>query len=346
MKIENVKPADIEKRSFEIITETLEETDVDVDPRFAHIIKRCIHTSADFDYARTMFFSEGVEEKIASVIKSGGYIVTDTKMALSGINKKRIEAYGGKVLCFIGDEDVAAAAKDRGLTRSYVSMEKALSFLQSASETALRAYGFPDCSSKAERTAKALEEAVPELQRSLLRDAEAGFEGDPAARSIGEVILCYPIIRTLTMHRTAHLLYMHGIPLIPRMMNEVMHSSTGIDIHPGATIGERFFIDHGTGVVIGETTIIGNSVKLYQGVTLGALSIPKKGCGQILEGAKRHPTIEDNVTIYANATILGDITIGRNSVIASNAWIRESIPPDSIVKTAMPEIRVRPRRKE
>lgn len=226
------------------------------------------------------------------------------------------------------------------------SMEKALSFLQSASETALRAYGFPDCSSKAERTAKALEEAVPELQRSLLRDAEAGFEGDPAARSIGEVILCYPIIRTLTMHRTAHLLYMHGIPLIPRMMNEVMHSSTGIDIHPGATIGERFFIDHGTGVVIGETTIIGNSVKLYQGVTLGALSIPKKGCGQILEGAKRHPTIEDNVTIYANATILGDITIGRNSVIASNAWIRESIPPDSIVKTAMPEIRVRPRRKE
>lgn len=125
MKIENVKPADIEKRSFEIITETLEETDVDVDPRYAHIIKRCIHTSADFDYAHTMFFSEGVEEKIASVIKSGGYIVTDTKMALSGINKKRIEAYGSKVLCFIGDEDVAAAAKDRGLTRSYVSMEKA-----------------------------------------------------------------------------------------------------------------------------------------------------------------------------------------------------------------------------
>lgn len=125
MKIENVKPADIEKRSFEIITEILEETDVDVDPRYAHIIKRCIHTSADFDYARTMFFSEGVEEKIASVIKSGGYIVTDTKMALSGINKKRIEAYGGKVLCFIGDGDVAAAAKDRGLTRSYVSMEKA-----------------------------------------------------------------------------------------------------------------------------------------------------------------------------------------------------------------------------
>ena len=125
MKIENVKPADIEKRSFEIIAETLEETGIDIDERYAHIIKRCIHTSADFDYARTMFFSEGVEEKIASVIRDGGYIVTDTRMAQSGINKKRIEAWGGKVLCFIGDEDVAERAAKEGLTRSYVSMEKA-----------------------------------------------------------------------------------------------------------------------------------------------------------------------------------------------------------------------------
>lgn len=125
MIIEKVKPADIEKRSFEIITDTLGEIDVDVDPRYEHIVKRCIHTSADFDYARTMYFSDGVEEKIASVIKNGGYIVTDTKMALSGINKRRIEACGGKVLCFIGDDDVAEEAKERGLTRSYLSMEKA-----------------------------------------------------------------------------------------------------------------------------------------------------------------------------------------------------------------------------
>ena len=126
------------------------------------------------------------------------------------------------------------------------------------------------------------------------------------------------------------------------MMSEAVHSRTGIDIHPGATIGESFFIDHGTGVVIGETTIIGNNVKLYQGVTLGALSIPKKGCGQLLEGAKRHPTIEDNVTIYANATILGDITIGHDTIIASNSWIRDSIPPCSMVRTSLPEIKVRP----
>lgn len=125
MKIENVKPAEIEKRSFEIITETLEENGMDIDERYAHIIKRCIHTSADFEYAHSMFFSEGVEEKIASVLKSGGYIVTDTRMAQSGINKKRIEEWGGQVLCFIGDDDVASEARERGLTRSYISMEKA-----------------------------------------------------------------------------------------------------------------------------------------------------------------------------------------------------------------------------
>ncbi len=189
-------------------------------------------------------------------------------------------------------------------------------------------------------------ESLPELRRLLKLDAEAGFDGDPAAKGLHEVIICYPAILTLAVHRVAHILYKKGIPLIPRMMNEIAHSRTGIDIHPGAEIGESFFIDHGTGVVIGETTIIGNHVKLYQGVTLGALSIPKKGCGALLEGAKRHPTIEDDVTIYANATILGDITIGHNTIIASNAWIKDNIPHDSIVITALPEIKVRPRRKK
>lgn len=188
--------------------------------------------------------------------------------------------------------------------------------------------------------------SLPEIRRLLKLDAEAGFDGDPAARGMHEVIICYPAIRTLAVHRVAHILYKKGIPLIPRMMNEAIHSITGIDIHPGAEIGESFFIDHGTGVVIGETTIIGNNVKLYQGVTLGALSIPKKGCGAILEGAKRHPTIEDNVTIYANATILGDVTIGHDTIIASNAWIKDNIPADSVVITALPEIKVRPRRKK
>ncbi len=202
-----------------------------------------------------------------------------------------------------------------------------------------------DCLAEAEKAVDMLAEELPHIRSMLKLDAEAGFEGDPAAHSIHEVILCYPAMRALTVHRVAHFLYTIGVPLVPRMMNEVMHSSTGIDIHPGASIGESFFIDHGTGVVIGETTVIGSHVKLYQGVTLGALSIPKKGCGQLLEGAKRHPTIEDNVTIYANATILGDITIGHDTIIASNAWIKENIPPESMVITALPEIKVRPIRK-
>lgn len=178
--------------------------------------------------------------------------------------------------------------------------------------------------------------------RALLKlDAEAGFKGDPAAKSVHEVILSYPSIQALAVHRVAHHLYKLGVPLVPRMMNEVMHHYTGIDIHPGAEIGESFFIDHGTGVVIGETTVIGNNVKLYQGVTLGALSFPKNGCGLLLRGAKRHPTIKDNVTIYANATILGDVTIGENSTIGSSVWIKEDIPANSRVLLADPEITIK-----
>ena len=184
-----------------------------------------------------------------------------------------------------------------------------------------------------------------DIRAMLKLDAEAGLKGDPAAKSVHGVILCYPSMRALTVHRVASFMFQRGVPLVPRMMSEIIHSKTGIDIHPGARIGESFFIDHGTGVVIGETTVIGDHVKLYQGVTLGALSIPKQGCGQLLVGAKRHPTIEDNVTIYANATILGDVTIGHDSTIASNAWIKESIPPESLVITQTPEIKVRPKKR-
>ena len=166
----------------------------------------------------------------------------------------------------------------------------------------------------------------------LKKDGEAGYDGDPAAKSVSEIILSYPGFKAITVHRIGHFLFKQGLPLIPRMLNELVHSDTGIDIHPGATIGEYFFIDHGTGVVIGETTVIGNNVKIYQGVTLGALSFPKDGCGLLLRDTKRHPTIEDKVTIYANASILGDITIGHDSIIGSNAWIKDSVKPYSRVK--------------
>ena len=179
---------------------------------------------------------------------------------------------------------------------------------------------------------------LPNIRTLIKKDAEAGFKGDPAARSQHEIILCYPALKVLAVHRLAHLLFTQNLPLVPRMMNELMHRETGIDIHPGAQIGESFFIDHGTGVVIGETTVIGNNVKIYQGVTLGALSFPKDGCGMLLKGAKRHPTIGNNVTIYANATILGDITIGDNTTIGSSTWIKTSIPANSRVMIPDPEI--------
>ncbi len=191
------------------------------------------------------------------------------------------------------------------------------------------------------RTDEVVDSLMGELGkiRTLLKkDAQAGLDGDPAARSLTEVIICYPAFRALAVHRVAHHLFRQGVPLIPRMMSELVHSQSGIDIHPGASIGESFFIDHGTGVVIGETAVIGNGVKIYQGVTLGALSFPKDACGQLLKGAKRHPTIEDNVTIYANATVLGDITIGHNSTIGSSCWIKEPIPPNTRVVNRDPEM--------
>ena len=177
------------------------------------------------------------------------------------------------------------------------------------------------CFELAEKTSIALIEAIPEIRRLARLDAIAAFNGDPAAKSGDEVIVSYPGLQAITVYRIAHFLHECGVPVIPRIMSEHVHGKTGIDIHPGAKIGESFFIDHGTGVVIGETTVIGNNVKIYQGVTLGALSVKKS-----LKNTKRHPTIEDNVTIYANATILGGETvIGKGSVIGGNSWITESV---------------------
>lgn len=179
------------------------------------------------------------------------------------------------------------------------------------------------CYKLAQKTVEALIAAIPDLRATIQKDAAAITAGDPAARSLGEVILSYPGLEAIIVYRIAHFLYKNGVPIIPRIMTEHTHGKTGIDIHPGAEIGESFFIDHGTGIVIGETTVIGKNVKLYQGVTLGALSLQKE-----LTDKKRHPTIEDDVIIYSNATILGGQTvIGKGSVIAGNSWIIESVPP-------------------
>jgi len=175
-------------------------------------------------------------------------------------------------------------------------------------------------------------QALPEIRELLMEDVKAAFAGDPAALSYDEIILAYPGMYAIIVHRLAHQLQLQGYRLIARMMSEHAHSMTGIDIHPGATIGKGFFIDHGTGVVIGETTVIGDYVKLYQGVTLGALSFPKDENGQVIKGQKRHPTIGDHVTIYAGATVLGgDTVIGEGSVIGGNVWLTESVPPHSLV---------------
>ncbi|GHV80770.1 serine acetyltransferase [Spirochaetia bacterium] len=171
---------------------------------------------------------------------------------------------------------------------------------------------------------------LPGIRRMLALDLQAAFDGDPAAKSSAEVILSYPGFEAITTYRIAHFFWTREVPLIPRIMSELIHGRTGIDIHPGATIGESFFIDHGTGVVIGETTVIGRNVKLYQGVTLGALSVKKDEANK-----KRHPTIEDGVTIYSGATILGGETvIGRGSTIGGNVWITESVPPEAMVHTS------------
>jgi serine O-acetyltransferase len=185
-------------------------------------------------------------------------------------------------------------------------------------------------------------EQLPELRKLLAMDVQAAYDGDPACKSLDEVIFCYPGLEAVTVYRLAHVLFQLGVPLIPRMMTEWAHSKTGIDIHPGATIGEHFFIDHGTGVVIGETCEIGEWVKLYQGVTLGALSFPTDEEGNLVRGQKRHPTIEDRVVIYANATILGGETIiGHHAVIGSSVWITHSVEPHATVTLEKPKLKIR-----
>lgn len=203
------------------------------------------------------------------------------------------------------------------------------------------------CLVRAERATIEVLRAIPRIRRELKGDVSAAFAGDPAAKSSDEIVLSYPCIEAIATYRLAHELYLAGVPLIPRIMSERAHSRTGIDIHPGATIGKNFFIDHGTGVVIGETSRIGNNVRIYQGVTLGAQSLPKETMGQVRDsGTQRHPTIEDNVTIYPDATILGGQThVGKNAVVGGNVWLVKSVKPGTTVLAPVSVTMLRPCKK-
>ena len=198
------------------------------------------------------------------------------------------------------------------------------------------------CKQNADRVVSEFLTGLPSIQERIKTDIGAAFEGDPAAKSTMEVVQSYPGLYAIIVHRIAHYLYEKEVPLIPRIMAEMAHSLTGIDIHPGAQIGAGFFIDHGTGVVIDETCVIGVHVKIYQGVTLGALSFEKDEARRLVKGVKRHPNVEDNVIIYAGATILGgDTTIGESSVIGGNVWLTQSVPPHSTVYNQQPKPKIR-----
>lgn len=203
-----------------------------------------------------------------------------------------------------------------------------------------------DCRIEAARVTDKLLSKLPAIREMLKDDVHAAYDGDPAAQSFDEIVISYPCISAIATHRIAHELYLEEVPLIPRMISESAHRNTGIDIHPGARIGKHFFIDHGTGVVIGETAIIGNNVRMYHGVTLGALRFKTDKNGRLIKGGKRHPTVEDDVVISPEATILGDVTIGKGALIGSNTWVQEDVAPGVTVKMANPELKVRHRKRE
>ncbi len=204
-----------------------------------------------------------------------------------------------------------------------------------------RSCGTCDAVERSTGAVRALLREIPSIREAMKLDVAAAFAGDPAATSREEVILSYPCVKAIAIQRLAHVLYLAQAPLIPRMMTEYAHSETGIDIHPGASLGRGVFIDHGTGVVVGETAEIGDNVRIYQGVTLGALSFPKDSCGMLIKGRKRHPSVGNNVTIYAGATVLGDIEIGENCVIGGNVWLTEDLVPGTKITARPPEHQVK-----
>ena len=259
---------------------------------------------------------------------------------LSVVDDLRIITFPG----FFGTQNLAYTSKEiyAGNTLSQIyeklfrQIRTALAYENDQNKTVIP---FEEISQKAEDFTLEFIRRIPQVQALLVKDVDAEFAGDPAAKSKAEIIFSYPGLYAIFVYRYAHVLYEMNIPFIPRIMTEHAHSKTGIDINPGADIGEYFFIDHGTGIVIGETTVIGNHVKIYQGVTLGALSTRK---GQELSGVKRHPTIENNVVIYANTTILGGETvIGENSVVAGNTFVTKSIPPNTKVASMVPDLEMK-----
>lgn len=241
----------------------------------------------------------------------------------AGLTKQQVPLHVGRLLAQV-DERLTA------------EVEKCLRFAQEA-----------DPAARARELVAAALGQLPEVRRIVQTDVVAAYHGDPAARSVEEIILAYPCVLSISLQRIAHVLFNLGIPLLPRMLTEFGHERTGTDIHPGARIGTHFFIDHGTGVVIGETATLGNHVKLYQGVTLGAKSFETDPDGNPVKGIKRHPDIGDHVTIYAHATILGgDTQIGSNSIIGSNVWIMKSVPKDSVAYYKGENLIVRSRHKQ
>jgi len=233
-------------------------------------------------------------------------------------------------ILFPGFLEVASSPEDFG-DRTEARVRSIAQRLRVEIECGLRfeAECTADTSIRAEQATLELVDAIPAVRDVLASDVAAAYEGDPAARSLEEIVLAYPGLQAIAVYRMAHVLYASGVPIVPRVMTEYAHSRTGIDIHPGATIGRNFFIDHGTGVVIGETCVIGNGVKIYQGVTLGAQSFPRDERGRVIKGTKRHPDIEDGVTVYSGATILGPIRIGRGAIIGGNVWVTKNVPPET-----------------
>lgn len=285
-----------------------------------------------------------VDELLASYDSVGGMNNTDglnlpSKQAISEICVELLRIF------FPGfhDDHVLTRAELQLQTRERVFEIGAKLQVQICKSLRINEPGCPEA--RAEQVTLAFMQRLSKIREILRTDIEAADEGDPAARSFEEIILAYPCIETIAIQRAAHELYVRGVPLIPRMMTEWAHSRTGIDIHPGAQIGTHFFIDHGTGVVIGETCRIGNHVKLYHGVTLGAKSFQKDEEGRILKGGKRHPNVEDEVTIYPGSTILGGETIiGRRSTIGGNVFLMQSVPPESLVYYEEEQLRIVPKR--
>jgi len=263
-------------------------------------------------------------------------IVQDLKEVLFPGYRRRQNLHMGNVTYFIGD--LIDGLHDR-LTEQFA---RAFRYAHDAEGICCDKDHTPDFEAVGQQHAIEFLESLPKLRRVLATDAQAAYDGDPAASGIDEIIFCYPGFEAVTVHRLAHQLYLQKVPLLARIIGEWSHSRTGIDIHPGATIGPYFFIDHGTGVVIGETCEIRTRVKVYQGVTLGALSFQKDADGNLVRGTKRHPTIEDGVVIYANATVLGgDTIVGANSVIGASVSLTKSVPPNTLVTIEKPSLKFR-----